>query len=464
LAARVTPARWAALEVLRAVRRGDLADVALASAIERVPPRERPWLQELCYGTLRLRGRLDHLLGRLVHRGLGSLKPDLLDTLRLGAYQLIEMRSVPEYAAVSQAVEMARAAAGPGAGRLANGVLQGLRRELSQATPSSAPATPEQETAARSGASPGEIPPGIFPDSVAQPLRHLTTWGSHPRWLIERWIRNFGAEGTRALVEANNRRPELYLRPVGVGIEEAIAKLAEAGHEAEPVAFAPDALRLLSPGGVRDALSVIPAVVQDPAAGLVVRYAAVPPGSRVADLCAAPGGKAVALAEEADYLAAADIGFSRLGRLRENLRRLETLRVGLVVADARQPPFRPVDAVLIDVPCTGTGTFRRHPDGRWRIGPADLAALIVLQREIMEAAAEVVRPGGLLIYSTCSLAPEQNEIQVDAFLDEHPEFTLEPPPADTLDPALLDTMGRLVLLPQRLGVDGAFAARLRRSR
>jgi 16S rRNA (cytosine967-C5)-methyltransferase len=452
--------------VLRAVRRGDLADAALATALERLPPRERPWLQELSYGTLRLRGRLDYLLGRLVHRGLGSLHPDVLDTLRLGAYQLLEMRSVPAYAAVSQAVDMARAAAGQGAGRLANGVLQGLSRKLRQAT-SSAAAPPAGLAPAPGGAlapAASEALSALFPDPATKPLAYLTTWGSHPRWLIERWIRNFGVSGARALVEANNRRPELYLRPIGVDVAEAVARLAAAGLEAEPVPLAPDALRLLPPGGVLEALAALPAVVQDPAAGLVVRYAAVPPGARVADLCAAPGGKALALAETAGYLAAADLGFGRLARLRENLRRLEGLPVGLVVADARQPPFRPVDAVLIDVPCTGTGTFRRHPDGRWRLGPEDLESRVRLQREILEAAASVVRPGGLLIYSTCSLEPEENEEQVDAFLNKHPEFELEPPAPGVLDPALLDVGGRLVVLPQEVGVDGAFAARLRRSR
>lgn len=444
----MTPARRAALEVLRGVRRGELADIALAAALERIPPRDRPWLQELCYGTLRLQGRLDHLLGRLVHRGLGSLRPDLLDALRLGAYQLLEMRSVPAYAAVSQTVDLARAAAGQGAARLANGVLQGLGRLLDQTT------------------SPGEPPnlAELFPDPARDPLAYLTSWGSHPRWLIERWLRNFGVEGTRALVAANNRRPELYLRPIGIAREEAVARLAAVGLEAEPVAGAPDALRLLPPGSVVDALQAIPAVVQDPAAGLVVRYAAVPPGAVVADLCAAPGGKALALAANAGYLAAADLGFGRLARLRENRDRLATLPVGLVLADARRPPFRPVDAVLIDVPCTGTGTLRRHPDGRWRVQPADLASLVRLQREILEAAAATVRPEGLLLYSTCSLEPEENEEQVNAFLDRHPEFQLEPPAPGVLEPALLAASGCLVVLPQALGVDGAFAARLRRSR
>jgi len=451
----VTPARWAALEVLRAVRRGELADVALAAALERLPPRDRPWVQELAYGTLRLRGRLDYLLGRLVHRGLDSLHPDLLDVLRLGAYQLLEMRSVPAYAAVSQAVEQARRAAGPGTARLANGVLQQLNRRLAGAA---------RKTSDDDAAAAHDVVYDEFPDPETDPVSFLTTWGSHPRWLIERWLDNFGGAATRALVEANNRRPELYLRAIGVSTAEAVARLAEVGIAAETVPFAPAALRLATPGALHEALRTIPAIVQDPAAGLVVDYAAVPAGSRIVDLCAAPGGKALALAEHAGYLAAADIGIRRLARLRENLDRLTGLPVGLVVADARQPPFRPVDAVLIDVPCTGTGTLRRHPDGRWRVGPDDLTALVALQREILRAAARVVRPGGLLIYSTCSLEPEENESQVEAFLHEHPDFILEPPVPGTVAPELLDPAGRLTVRPYATGVDGAFAARLRRNR
>lgn len=431
----VTPARRAALETLRAIRQGRLADRVLARAQERLAPRDRAWLQELVYGTLRLRGRLDHILDRLVQRGLASLEPDVLDILRLGAYQLLEMRSVPAYAAVSQMVELAKSAGGRGAGALVNGVLHALIRRG------------------------GRIE---FPDYGRDPVGYLSTWGSHPRWLVERWVERYGADGARALVEANNTRPELYLRPIGIAVTEAAARLESVGIRTEPVPFAPDALRVVPPATAQEALAAVPAVVQDPAAGLVVRYAAVPTGARVADLCAAPGGKALGLAERAGYVAAADVSFERLERVRENAERIGSLRIGLVVADARWPAVRTADAVLLDVPCTGTGTFRRHPDGRWRVTPVDLAPLVALQREILDAAAPLVRPGGYLIYSTCSLEPEENEAQVEAFLDRHPDFAPAPPPAGVVAPELLDEAGRLVVLPQALGVDGAFAARLRR--
>lgn len=428
-----SPGRVAALDVLRAVRGGELADRALARALQPLAQRDRPWTQELIYGTLRLRARLDHGLAPLVRRGLHRLEPDVLDVLRLGAYQLLEMGSVPAYAAVSQAVELAKRASGRGAGGLVNGVLHALARGQ--------------------GAD--------FPSFERDPVEHLVTWGSHPRWLVERWLSRFGAAETHALVEANNRRPELYIRPIGLTPGDAADRLAAVGIVSERVDVAPEALRIVPPAGAAETLAAVPAMVQDPAAGLVVRYAAAPAGARVADLCAAPGGKALALTERASYLVAADLSFERLQRVRENAQRVRrSTRIGLAVANARWPPIRPVDMVLLDVPCTGTGTLRRHPDGKWRLRPADLPALGTLQRELLEAAASRVVPGGLLVYSTCSLEPEENEEQVDAFLERHPEY--EPVQPRGVPSEVLDAAGQLYVLPQRAGVDGAFAARLRR--
>jgi 16S rRNA (cytosine967-C5)-methyltransferase len=432
---RVTEPRRVALEVMQRVRTGDLADRALDAVAGRLEPRDRAWTQELVYGTLRLRGRIDHLLGALLRDGVQSVDPDVLDVLRLGAYQLLEMGSVPPYAAVSQSVELARMAGFGRVSGVVNGVLQNLQRR-------------------------GEAI--RFPDFRPDPAGHLSTWGSHPRWLVERWIARWGADDARALVEADNLRPELYLRPLGVSVDDARARLGEAEVATEPVEFSPDSLRVLPPATAAEALAAVPAVVQDPAAALVVRYAQVPEGGTVLDLAAAPGGKALGMAERAAHVAAADLSHRRLRRVVENAARVGWGgRVGAVVADGRHPPFRAADAVLLDAPCTGTGTFRRHPDGRWRVGTEDLAALAALQAELLEAAAPLVRPGGLLVYSTCSLEREENEERVDEFLARHPEF--EPAPPDGAVPAqVLDAAGRLCVLPQRQGVDGAFAARLRR--
>jgi 16S rRNA (cytosine967-C5)-methyltransferase len=433
--AQPTVARQAALEALARFREGELGDRALDLATQGMEPRERAWTQELVYGTFRLRGRIDHVLDGFARDGVRSLDPDVLDVLRLGAYQLLEMGSVPPYAAVSQSVELVRSAGAARAAGLVNGVLQNLQRRGDAIA---------------------------FPDPRNDPPGHLATWGSHPRWLAERWIRRWGADGALALAEANNRRPELYLRPLGISAPDAVAALAAAGIGAEAVPFSPDSVRVLPPATAAEALARVPAVVQDPAAALVVRYAAVPEGATVLDLCAAPGGKSLGLAARAGRVAAADLSRRRLARVVENAGRVGWGdRLGAVVADGRRPPFRPADVVVLDAPCTGTGTFRRHPDGRWRVTPDDLAALAALQDELLTAAAPLVRPGGWLVYSTCSLEREENEERVEAFLASHPAFTPDPAP-DAVAPELADASGRLCVLPHRQGVDGAFAARLRR--
>jgi 16S rRNA (cytosine967-C5)-methyltransferase len=430
----VTPGRRAALEISRAFRAGELADRALERVAGHLPSREHGWLQELVYGTFRLRGRLDHLLEQRVRGGLRSLQPDVHDVLRLGAYQLLEMGSVPPYAAVSQSVELVRVAGSPRAAGLVNGVLNSLQRERERL---------------------------LFPAAEEQPLDHLTSWGSHPKWLLERWLARWSGEDVRRLVEANNTRPELFIRPVGMDPSEAIERLNEAGIISEPVAISPNSLRILPPATAAMALDIVPAIVQDPAASLVVDFVAPGRDARILDLCAAPGGKAIGLAGTGAFVVAADLSRRRLRRVRENAERLEIGSLGLVQADARIPAFSSADVVLIDAPCSGTGTLRRHPDGRWVVSEAGLASLTSLQRELLQAAAGLVRPGGHLVYSTCSLEEEENEVQVREFLDAHPEFRNDPAP-EAVQARLQSADGFLYVLPQHHGVDGSFAARLRR--
>lgn len=413
--------------------RGLRLDVALERAATSLAARDRAFVHELAYGVARLRGRLDHLLARKVRGGLGRLDPPVLQVLRLGAYQLLYMGSVPRYAAVSQAVEQARGASGAGAAGLVNAVLRGV---------------------ADDGAG-----LDLFPDFATDPAGHLSTWGSHPRWLVERWLRRWSPEEVRDLVRADNRRPALYLVPLRDTPEEARRLLHVAGVMARPVGRGTACIRLRRGTSPARSLAMLPSIIQDPGAHLVVRYADLPPGMKVADLCAAPGGKAMALATGAAYTLAADRSERRAGRIRENAVRTGA-RVGVVVADARHPPLARSDAVLLDVPCSGTGTLGRHPDGRWRLERESMDDMIHLQREILDAGAELVAPGGLLVYATCSLEPEENQDQVGAFLRRRPDFVLEP--TDAVPADYRDAEGHFVVLPQRHGFDGAFAARLRR--
>lgn len=397
---------------MRAIRSGELADRAFARQADQVPPRDVAFLHELVYGTLRLRGRMDHVLGTYVRKGLNSLDDDALDVLRLGAYQLLEMRSVPAYAAVSQSVEVAKTLGNRGASGLVNGVLQSMRRDQEDISP-----------------------------PLADPVEQLATWGAHPRWLVERWIARYGEAATEQIVANNNTPPPIYLQPLG--------------HGGEPVR--------LEGKSVEEALSEGRAIVQDPAAGLVARYAQAS-GGIVADLCAAPGGKSMVMADRlrgGGFVVASDVSYKRIGRVRENLLRIGDLPIGIIVADARRPAIAAADTVLIDAPCTGTGTFRRHPDGKWRIELHDLHALVQLQREMLDAVCEIVKVGGILVYSTCSIEPEENEQQVSEFLDRHPNF-LRRPPGAWHDMSLLDDVGNLIVLPHQHGYDGSFAARLER--
>jgi 16S rRNA (cytosine967-C5)-methyltransferase len=433
----VTEARRAAAEILADMRHGELLDPAFELRAAPLDARDRRWTQELVYGMLRRRAMLDALLSERVRGGLVRLDSDLTDLLRLGAYQLLHMGSVPAYAAIAQTVELTKERHGLGASKLANAVLRRLDRER-------------------------EMLDATVP---TDPVDALALRYSHPRWLVARWVGRWGAEETERLLAANNAEAPLVVRPYNIVREQLEATLESVGVDVADAPLVRDSFAIKSPvsltelGAYRQGLFF----VQDPAATLVTQYAAVPPGAEVADLCAAPGGKALELARTASVVVAGDRSLQRVQRLLANARRMDARNMLAVIADARAPAIRPVDAVLLDVPCTGTGTFRRHPDARWRLKVSDIAVLAAMQRTVLRAAASVVRPGGLLVYGTCTLEPEENDAQIETFLRESPEWTLEPPPEGTVPAPVLDA-GRLRVLPQRHGVDGAFAARLRRAR
>lgn len=414
-------------------RRLDLAFGEAAGALER---RERAWVQEATYGAVRLRGRLDFLLDTHLRQGLSSLSPLLLDLFRLGAYQLLYMDGVPAYAALSQTVDQVRGVAGKGGGRLANGVLRSLEREGGGAE--------------------------RFPAFHREPERHLSTWGSHPTWLVRRWLGRWEPDEVLVLVEGNNEPPPLFLRPLSQSPSEAVRRLGETGRSAEAVGSGVPCVRVKDGTDPATLLEIVPGIVQDPGAALVIEYADPPPGVLVADLCAAPGGKSLSLAAAGFRVLAGDRSLPRLRVLRENLARIETgLDVSLVAGLAQTPPLARAPFLLLDVPCSGTGTFRRHPDARWRLTPDTLEDLVELQREILDAGRDLVPEGGHLVYSTCTLESEENEAQVDSFLARNPGFRVEE--SGVVDPGYLDGKGRLMVFPQKTDFDGAFGARLVRT-
>ena len=372
-------------------------------------------------------------------RGLESVRAGVLDSLRIGLYEILYMGGVPEYAAVSQAVDLAKSRGGPGVAGFANALLRGIVRD---------------------GGGPEN-----FPDPKTHPVDFLSTWGSHPRWLVERWLTRWSFVEVRKLVEANNGVPPLSLRCLWDTPEQAVEALEAEQISATTVGSGTRCVVLHGHTSLEEAMTVVPAVVQDPAAALVVSYADPSPEANIADLCAAPGGKTLALAARGNVVLAADRSMERLRLIQENLDRLREqdgrrVRVNPVQADALAPPLSRPDLVLLDVPCTGTGTLRRNPDIRWRLTPHRLEELATLQGRMLDACAAVVPTGGVLVYATCSLEPEENEEQIEAFMARHPEFQIEP--GRGVAGEFLSDRGFLYVMPQASGFDGAFAARLRR--
>ena len=425
-----TASRAHAFRILLALERAGptLADLLADDEVEALLSRDRAFLHELLLGTLRHRGALDHALLPLLSRPVGEIDPEPLAALRLGAYQVLRMR-VPHRAAVMESVDLARSAAPRSAG-FVNAVLRRLARE-------------------------GEPP---APDPNTEPLRWLTTTGSLPAWLAERWMERLGPDVAVARARAFLERPASVVR-LNPRVPDARARLEAAGLESRAMAV-PGALELRGPALGRLAAEGI-VYIQDQGSQLVAHLAA--SKGKVLDACAAPGGKTTLISDLGGPRArvvAAEVSLSRVRTLSFLVRRWGSPNVAVVAADASRPPFRdPFDSVLLDAPCTGLGTIGGNPDIRWRLPSADVLRHAGRQRELLFSVADLVKPGGRLVYSVCSTEPEEGEDVVESFLQNHPTF--QPAPVPTW--AAHFAHGRFLrTLPERDGGDGFFVAALDR--
>ena len=441
--ARASPARRCAFTVLRRTfEDGAHTDQALRAEADRarLGPRDRALARRLAYGAVQRRATLDHLIEALAERPVARLDGLTLAALRLGVFQVCFLDGVPAHAAVHEAVELAKADGAHGHG-LVNAVLRRAVRE--------APA----RLAALDDATPARAA-----------LRH-----SHPEWVARLWWEHLGAEGARALLGAGNEPPEVALRantlvttPAALG-----DALRAQGVASRPAEGAPEGLVLEDPFDApgSDLFAAGAFMPQSRASMLVARILAPRPGERVLDLCAAPGTKSThlaALMEDRGSVVAVERDPGRARALRETARRLHTGCVEVREADAREPQGEGFDRVLVDPPCSGLGTLRGRPDRRWRAREEDVAGLAARQREILVAAAAAVRPGGSLVYSTCTISPAENEDVVAAFLGERAEFATEDLTSDHPLWKHPTVPAHLLLLPHRDGTDGFFIARLRR--
>lgn len=428
LSAGRTASAWADASLKTQLRRDGLtgADAALATRI--------------VYGVLQNRALLDFYLGAYCSQKLSRLQPPLADILRIGAYQILFLDKVPDRAAVNESVELAKKNGRGAASGLVNAVLRKLSLNKAQL-----PAIPDRD------------------ETQALSIRY-----SHPKWLVRRLLALLGREEAESFLAADNAVAPLTvqvntLRTTAAALA---ARLADAGVTAAAHPWVPDCLELTGSGDLTelDAFREGLFFVQDPAAKLVSLIAAPQKGGRVIDVCAAPGGKsfgaAVAMGDEGEILAC-DLHENKLKRIEEGAARLGLKSIQTFAADGTV--FRPewadsADTVLVDAPCSGLGIIRKKPDVRYK-SPDDLFTLTVAQAAILENAARYVRPGGVLLYSTCTILPEENGQVVDGFLAGHPDFSRE---TFALPAPVGEQPGELTLWPHRHGTDGFYICRLRR--
>jgi 16S rRNA (cytosine967-C5)-methyltransferase len=430
--------REKALEVLQRVESGAFADALLEQARSSFDARDRAFILELVNGTLRNRARLDWALDLFSAQPVERTDTATRNILRLGAYQMLFLDRVPVSAAVNTATELAKVH-GKKSGYV-NGLLRNLDRKRSSIT---------------------------YPD---EPERRLAVLYSHPAWLIRRWRQRFGSETAERLLGENNRPAPLGIRAntLRTNREELKAALSLQGAEAVDMAFSATGLELLSSPGIRS----LPAytqglfMVQDQAAQLVGLLVAPEPGDTVLDACAAPGGKATHLAElmqNRGAIIALENDPGRIGKVRENSERLGTTIVVPTLGDAARYRRDTFDKILIDAPCSGLGVLRRHPDGRWSKSEGTIRERTVDQRRILENCASLLKPGGTLVYATCTTEPEENEEIIAGFLSgPGDDFEVDDPRPYLPERAaiLVDEKGFFHTYPQATEMDGFFGARL----
>jgi 16S rRNA (cytosine967-C5)-methyltransferase len=393
-------------------------------------PRERSLLTELAYGTVRQQGTLDVVLSAFSRRALAALDPAARVALRLALYQALFLDRIPAAAAVDHAVGWTRGRAGAATSGFVNGVLRNALRGI--AGPAHGTEDPRRDLPREDGSAVRFRDP-LFPDPTLAPAANLGARHAMPAWLTERWLARWGPARATAVLRAQAGRPPVALR-VRAGTAAALRRdLLAVDPEAR---LGPVDGSLLLPGGEGGGLGVIErgvAAVQDPTAQRVAPLLAPRAGQRLLDLCAAPGGKALHLADllgTRGEVVACDVEPRKLALL-SDLRRLVPTGVAwtcTLVPPEGALPFAPAsfDGILVDAPCSNTGVLRRRVEARWRLEPAHLTALATLQRSLLERALPLLRPGGRLVYSTCSLEPEENEDVVAAFLAAHPVLTRVP--------------------------------------
>ena len=440
-AEQATRARQVTVQLLTSAERdGFFVDHELERVLlrEALPRRDRALVTMLVNGVTRMRQRLDFEIANYYKKDYERAPLPLKNILRTAFYQNEFLDRVPDYAIVFESVNLAKKYFGEERGNLVNAILRERQRR---------PMTwPPQE-------------------ALARDLDRLAAYLSHPRWLLEKWLSRMPLSEVIALAEANNRIPAVTLRVVHPerNAREFGKHLRTWNIPVETLRQAPHFHRL--GGGIDiNSLAAIKqglCVVQDISAGLAARLMAARAGEQIYDWCAAPGGKAILMAESGAAVTAVEIHAKRARLIEESSAKLG-VPVRVLVADATSFEGEPANGVLVDAPCSGLGVLAKRADLRWQRKKQDITELQSLQLRLLENAARLVKPGGRLVYSTCTIEPEENELVIDEFLRGHLDFRMRPA-GGFVDKSFCDDRGFIKTMPHVHGTDGSFAARLQRA-
>ena len=409
--------------------------------LNKLEKQDRQQAQEYVQGILRRKSYLDFLISQYSSVSIEEMKPEFKNILRLGIYDLIFMDGTPEYAAINEAVEISKRSISSKTGDLANAILRKVQRDLAN------------------------LPKPNFEDRT----KLIATTFSHPEWLVERWVKRFGEREAFQLMQANNKRPEYFLRVNGLktNSDNFSLRMEKTGVEFEESDWLPGYFKVKSINVARSKGWFEKGLcqVQDIAAGFAPVILDPKPGEDVYDICAAPGTKTIILSELMENqgsILAVDISSERLSDIAHNVTTYGADNVKIRRADATQERFKLADAVLLDAPCTGTGVLSKRADLRWRRKAEDLEEFVKNQEELLDAAANMVKKGGRLVYSTCSLEPEENMEQIEKFLKTYDNFELMSLENYLPDEVLSEDGKHYQTLPHVHHCDGHFGVLLHR--
>ncbi|WP_445637902.1 16S rRNA (cytosine(967)-C(5))-methyltransferase [Nostoc sp. DSM 114161] len=474
----MTNARQLAFIALRDVHKGAYVDVALDRVLQKVnlADSDRRLVTELVYGSVRRQRTLDTLIDQLAQKKSHQQPKDLRTILHLGLYQLRYQERIPASAAVNTTVQLAKENGFSGLTGFVNGL---LRQYLRKAEGQGSRGAEEQRSRGAEGKDSLLLPqspaPHFDPLQLPEnPVQRLGILHSFPDWIIQVWLEQLGLVETEQLCEWMNQSPTIDLRinPLRTSIEEVETALQSAGVLVRRVRHLPQALRLIGNAGPIQKLPGFQEgwwTVQDSSAQLVSHLLDPQPGEVVIDVCAAPGGKTTHIAElmqDKGKIWACDRTSSRLRKLQENSQRLNLKSIQICTGDSRNFTqfHNTADRVLLDAPCSGLGTMHRHADARWRQTPESVRELSMLQKELVSHTSTFVKPGGVLVYATCTLHPAENEQAIAAFLAESPNWQIESPKSlNFLDFGHITPEGWFKLWPHREDMDGFFMVRLRKT-